>query len=490
MGLKVEINNIKNIDELKFEFPLSRGLYAITGENGCGKSTLVACASTLFYHDSEWFNNFFGQTSEGAFIHFSLNDKYYHWDKKEKWEWKGKSKLGIKGFFEGSLIFGTRFKDTSYEKIKGLNEVNISKLNQAPEFVRRNLGLILHGNENYYKELRKLSKRFYKFDGDLFFYQQGEKWISQFHMSTGENLLISLLNSLYLRISKLKEHNLLFIDEIEIALHPAALRRLISFLKDLVKKNNLAVYFSTHSIELISSIIPQNIFYLERYNGDAIEIINPCYPAFAARNLYVHAGYDDIILVEDDLAKCIVDKILVDKELIGQRLILVQPVGGFKEVIRLASDASKYNFLGLQSSISVILDADVQKEACAFIINNAIHLSNKINFLPIESLEKYLLKRIVTNIDTVLYKKLNSYVFRVTDLNTIVQNYKINEDSLADKQKDRNGKRLFSALLEEMAKREISRQNLIDIVVEHIFTAEKTNVDKMVDILKTQLKLN
>ena len=487
MGLSVKIHDIKNIRELEFELPLDKGLYAITGENGCGKSTLVACASTLFYHDNEWIDNFFGQTTDGAYIHFTIGQKFYRWEKKGNWRWKGRGDFEIKGFFEGSLIFGTRFKDTSYEKIKELDAVNVADLNQAPEFVRRNLGLILHGDDNHYKELRKLSKRKYKFDGDLFFYLYGEKWISQFHMSTGENLLISLLNSLYHRIKKLKEHNILFIDEIEIALHPAALRRLISFLNDLVKTNNIAIYFSTHSIELISSITAQNIFYVERYVDGTIDIINPCYPAFASRNLYVHAGYDDIILVEDDLAKCVVEKILKEQNLIDQRLVLVQPVGGFKEVIRLANDASKYNFLGVQSSIAVILDADVKSEALAFVQNNAVHLSNKINFLPIESLEKYLLKRIITEVDTSLYRKLNSYVFRVTDLNEIVKVYRKSEEPLLEKNKDKNGKRLFSAMQEEMTRRNISRRDLIDIVVEHIFVAEHDNVTKMLETLRVQL---
>jgi hypothetical protein len=35
-----------------------------------------------------------------------------------------------------------------------------------------------------------------RFDGDIFYYQKGLKRVSQFHMSTGENLLFSILNSI------------------------------------------------------------------------------------------------------------------------------------------------------------------------------------------------------------------------------------------------------------------------------------------------------
>lgn len=41
------IDNVKCINHLTFHFPLEKGLYAITGKNASGKSTLVAYASTV-----------------------------------------------------------------------------------------------------------------------------------------------------------------------------------------------------------------------------------------------------------------------------------------------------------------------------------------------------------------------------------------------------------------------------------------------------------
>ena len=40
MNLDMKITNIKSIKELEFSFPLDMGIYAITGENGSGKSTI------------------------------------------------------------------------------------------------------------------------------------------------------------------------------------------------------------------------------------------------------------------------------------------------------------------------------------------------------------------------------------------------------------------------------------------------------------------
>lgn len=111
MNLEMKIKNIKGISELDFAFPLESGIYAITGENGSGKSTLISCASTVFYDMP--MNEYFGRPL-GASIEFSLDGTA------RKWKCDGKSwsqdssfpKMKINGFYEGSIIFGNRFKDT------------------------------------------------------------------------------------------------------------------------------------------------------------------------------------------------------------------------------------------------------------------------------------------------------------------------------------------------------------------------------------------
>lgn len=50
MKLKMHISKIKCIRDLTIELSIERGLYAITGQNGSGKSTIVACASSVFFN--------------------------------------------------------------------------------------------------------------------------------------------------------------------------------------------------------------------------------------------------------------------------------------------------------------------------------------------------------------------------------------------------------------------------------------------------------
>lgn len=370
MKLEIDIHKIKCIDDFKIELPIDKGLYAITGQNGSGKSTIAASASSVFFNLP--MKQYFGKTDDDASITFKLGNSERVW-KQEKGAWKKSSSgpsMNIKGFFEGSLIFGNRFKDMTYDKISSLESINQDKLIEANDFIRTNLGVILQGDENYYEKLWMVSNHYDKFKGSIFFYEKNGKRISQFHMSTGENLLVSILNSLFIRNNdraNLSKPCILFLDEIELALHPSSLKRLIHFLEDMASWYNYAIYFSTHSIELVGAIKPSNIFYIERHADNTIEAINPCYPAYATRILYDHSGYDKVILVEDDLAKAIVDRILRDNHLLNSKLVHVLPCGGYTNVIDLAHDVVRFNLLGRKASVSIVLDGDVKEKANKYI---------------------------------------------------------------------------------------------------------------------------
>lgn len=108
MKLNISINKIKSIKNLNISLPIEKGLYAITGQNGSGKSTVVTCASSVFF--TMPMNDYFGKTDEDARIDFELNGSKRAWFK-ENTNWKKYSdgKMSIKGFYEGSLIFGNRF---------------------------------------------------------------------------------------------------------------------------------------------------------------------------------------------------------------------------------------------------------------------------------------------------------------------------------------------------------------------------------------------
>lgn len=485
MRLNIKIHKIKCIEDFEIDLPVERGLYAITGQNGSGKSTIAACASSVFFNVP--MKQYFGITDPDASITFQLGDSRRIW-KLFNGRWQKFSEgpsMNIKGFFEGSLIFGNRFKDMTYDNINSLESIKQDRLISASEFIRHNLGLILQGDENFYEKLWMVSNHYDKFKGSIFYYEKNGKRISQFHMSTGENLLVSILNSLYIRNNdraNLSKPCFLFLDEIELALHPASLKRLLQFLEDMSERYNYAVYFSTHSIELVGCIKPSNIFYIERHADNTIEKINPCYPAYATRILYDHSGYDKVILVEDDLAKSIIARLLREKQLMNSKLVHVLPCGGFTNVIDLANDVVRFNLLGRKASVCVILDGDVKEQAQNYLQSRKISNNIPINYLPIPSLEKFLKLKLVDKVDHKLFRELNDYIFHGNSLDDIVDNY------VKQKINDKDGKKLYAAVEEELIRLRESRDTLIEFIVKYLFDYNDESLSKLVVFLTKQMQ--
>ena len=276
----------------------------------------------------------------------------------------------------------------------------------------------------------------------------------------------------------------MFLDEIELALHPSSLKRLITFLRGMSNRYNYAIYFSTHSIELISGISPDNIFFVNRHADDSLEVLNPCYPAYATRILYdYHMGYDFIIMVEDDLAKEIIYRLLKKYSLFTNTLIHVLPCGGYTNVIDLAQEVVNSNLVAKPSSIFIVLDGDVESEAQNYILKNEISNNIPLNFLPIESLEKYLKNRLVDNVDHRLFRLLNDNVFHQIRLHQIVNDYR----SSAAYQNDRNGKKLYSIIDTELRARNKNRAEIVEMIVEYLINNDQVKMEKIVTFLRDSL---
>lgn len=485
------INKIKSINSLEIDLPIDKGLYAITGQNGSGKSTVVTCASSVFFNMK--MHEYFGITEPDSSIKFELGSAKRSWFKLPDGRWRKSSdgRMNIKGFYEGSIIFGNRFRNTNYQLLKRLDRIDDSILKVAPDFIRQNLGKILHNNPEFYDKLLSINNADagpnINFTGDIFYYQKSGKRVSQFHMSTGENLLISVLNSINIRNSdraNLNKPCILFLDEIELALHPSSLKRLLAFLKQISIEYNYAIYFSTHSIELISNITPENIFFIERHADNSIEVLNPCYPAYATRILYDHSGYDTIILVEDDLAKEIIQRLLRKHSLLTNKLVHVLPCGGFTNVIDLSKEVVNSNLVGKTSTISIILDGDVKTDAENYIRKNGIYNNIPVDYLPIESLEKFLKQSLVDSVDHKYFRLLNDYIFHQKSLTEIVEEYKANVDI----QKDKNGKKFYKRIDSELRERGKTRNDIIEMSVDYLLENRPTEMVGIVDFLKNKLK--
>lgn len=494
MNLKMNIHNVKCIKDLEFTFPLESGIYAITGENGSGKSTLISCASTVFYQMS--MNDYFGRPADAS-IEFYMDGATRNWTcNGSKWTASSsRERMKLNGFYEGSIIFGNRFKDTKFSVIRLLDSLKLGQeeIFPASEFVRENLGRILHNDAAHFQKLYILNRNTAKehgLSGAPYFYEtlKGDL-ISQARMSTGENLLISILHSIeILRNKRLNNTDgrpcIVFLDEIELALHASALRRLVIFLKEVSAELSLAIFFSTHSIELLREIKPQNIYYLSYNVDDSISVTNPCYPAYATRNLYSDDGYgnDMVILVEDDLAKIMIEKLLIEKALAKNVRIKVLPTGGWTNVLIMAYDIIASNLLMKGTRLAIILDRDIKGSVPNFLKSHKECRNLNVDYLPIESLEKYLRKNLYLSVNRELHDILNTYVFQKKPLDVILREYKQKNEK-----EDSDGKILYGYLYNELRSLRKDREDLIELVVKFILEYEQDNVEELTSYLSNKL---
>ena len=491
MNIRLTINKVKNINHAEFELSMESGLYSFVGGNGCGKSTLMLALSLMVKTSSAHMLAPYDISIDST-IDIETDNNSDHWFYKNgklttgKFSYvkghgnvKGHNALiasaHIDGFYEGSIFYGCRFDDFDCIDKFMANKNFEDYLTPADDFVSETLGYILHNNKKYYRTLKKIRSRHdaeaLGFKGVPYFLGCGHNTISQFRMSSGESMLISLvdfINNLVIKNTRTKNKKLLFlIDEVELALHPSAIDRLVLFLEDLIKTSTseLIIYFSTHSAELIHRLDPRNIYLLENDNGN-LSATNPCYPNYAVRNLYVPNGFDFLLLVEDELAKALVDKAIRINKLSESKLCCILPSGGCTQMLKLHYDMVTYNTLGVGKKIVSIYDGDAKDE-----INSKTDYKFLPKcFLPIPSIEKFLKEKCVINKDKMFIKLLGDKYFNQRSLEDIIADY--NNDIRTSRSKDSDGKNFYKVILSNLFKIGISERDFIKYLCDDIYEYE------------------
>ncbi len=485
MEIQVEIKNIKNVKSFNYKFEFENGIYAIVGENAVGKSTVMSAIASTVYPNTLIR---LGETEieKDSMVFVKCNGKYDKWYYSEEFRTlkSTKPRVVFNGIYEGSVFSGTRFQDmTNIDKLILENPDFINEFVPARENLKNAMSYILKNTENKYAELYKLksmdSARKYNLINMPYFYKlPNGKFISKYKMSSGECMLISLLNFINstaldpnVNTNKRKvcdERMFIFIDEVELALHPSSIIRLVEYLNKKMENNKLTVLFSTHSTELIKLISPNNIFLLENVNGN-VEVINPCYPQYAIRSLYDHDGNDCTILVEDKLAVEIVKKSIEDFRIKNNLLINFLPIGGWESTLQLQHYIARNHILGKDKFVFSILDGDVKDEA----VKRTDYKDLKKLFLPINSIEKYLYLKLIKEKDSSFYRKLGNKIFTLESLDSIVKNFILNGEG----DNDTSGKSLYKHLCYKAQQLDLNKENFAKLVCEIIIEYE--NFEKL-----------
>lgn len=464
--IRIQIENIKSIKKASIELPLEKGLYGLVGSNGCGKSTILLLMAQLL--SRQWWGGMKKEdcdpdTSRVVFILEKQKDTWTFNVKRKRWEVQpSKGNIHLNGMYEGSLFYGTRFSDSRIiDEMLDSGRLKSVDIVSADDYVKDKLSFILHGDYEHYRDLKRVKNkdvtRSLGIRNTPYFNQVNSNLISQYRMSSGECMLISLLHFIYNSIERRSlpsdQKILMLIDEIELALHPIAVSRLIDLLNELLQNHhNLIIFLTSHSPEVIRKISPSNLYKVENQNG-IVSLQSNCYPSYLIRDVYSHDGFDFLLLVEDELARNIVEKIILKNNLRRGKLLHVVPVGGWNNVLTLHKELLRWNVLGVKKQIVSVLDGDVET-----IVNSDVNYSTlKKMFLPIFSIEKYLYQQAIAKPDPQFIQIISDKYFTIKSLWELVKEYKTrypNEPSQADK-------KFYFRLKKDLEERNISEDYFV-----------------------------
>lgn len=394
------IRGLENF-EIRFSYPIT----VIVGENGSGKSTVLALASCAFHNNTSFcpmsllsntkkqrcyytYSDFFAFTSEerGILADVKITSTFLS-DKKTsdtrsktpKGKWKdydtrpkrAVSFLGINRILPPSESQTYRH----YSGYFGENLLSKEKGQELAGYMNRIFG-------RDYTEITQVKHRKYRLYGCI----RKTGSYTGFNMGAGENAVLQLL----FEIMNSGKGALIVVDEIELGLHVQAQKQLMEILKELCKKNNTQIICSSHSATILSSVPHDGRIMLKSKNGNVVVDYNiPVEVAVSELSGEVKA--EKAIFVEDEIAKMFIETILPNNI---RRRVQVMVQGSADSSMRYAMAThlreEKKDFLAVmdgdkrQKKNEIIKYIVGSLNDCKSISSDSIKclLDNSISFLP------------------------------------------------------------------------------------------------------------
>ncbi|MFW3174047.1 hypothetical protein EX530_05030 [Xanthomonas phaseoli] len=159
-----------------------------------------------------------------------------------------------------------------------------------------------------YEEARWIRHRLFKGDGGLsIVFKTRHGRYSEAFAGSGEVAVASCV----VQVLAAAPGTLVLLDEPEVSLHPGAQERLLAFLSKMARTRQLQVVFSTHSPHLVTALPSDAIKAFHQLNDGRFVVLDSTHPYAAFRRLGAVGGGEVRILVEDKLAKSVVQQALL-----------------------------------------------------------------------------------------------------------------------------------------------------------------------------------
>lgn len=367
----IEICNLRNIERLRFIIP-DRGVSLLTAGNGAGKTSLLACLRRIGYPNA--FPVHFPSSLKSARLDNHSNGTVtYHINGEEvEYAYRGarwtprprrNSSLFDKlGYSEVAYIGATADRITPRPE-----DFEPHLVRAAPKAIVDGANLIFDTSKFGMLRTINLARGVGNEAFVLAIAGTPLTYHSEQHFSLGELCVLKLLRLL----KDVNNNSMIIIDELEMALHPRAQVKLLSYLEDQARLKHLTIIFSTHSVTLLKTIHRSQIIYLERSDDGETRPIYCCYPTYAIGNIASdeEALPDVLLYVEDVLARDVLtafferfadDKFPDPNQRPSAKII---PIGGFDQVVSFLE--RNRSVLPPQVKQKAVLDEDVSSETLA-----------------------------------------------------------------------------------------------------------------------------
>lgn len=368
----IVIKNLKHIHELTFEMP-GRGVHVLTGGNGAGKTSLLACLRRIgqphafAYHFAASVHSKALDNFENARISYTvgLQTVTYAYGG-ERWVPRPRSlNRLIDNFGYPSVYYVGATADRITPRPEDFKPQRVA---QVAKEIRDTANKIFDTKK--FDNLRTINLK--RGSGNSAFLMQsmpppGAKYYSERNFSLGELCILKLIRDLM----NCAVGSLVLIDELELALHPKAQILLLEYLTEMSIKKQLTIIFSTHSVSLLKQVPHQNILFLENVNG-IVRAVKGCFPTYALGNIAFdeERAPDRVLYVEDLAATHLVEalvKLCINlkyrSEAVQYPTVLVAPIGPFISVVRFLPRSR--SLLPNSTKSYAVLDGDVRTETLA-----------------------------------------------------------------------------------------------------------------------------
>ncbi len=349
---EIYIEKTRHLEDIRLRFETN--LTCISGENGTGKSTilaLIACMHSrkseghrdneyFFFKDGEYFtmSTFMKKTVYDEFgsdwkVHYTV---LTHSEEGEMGE-DGKRRFTRSTRYDPS--YGWRFENKRRfrrplfywrwkDNIPALENPSIAKrlanfdLTQDSDYITRLQESLRYVFDDHTIEIDSFSET----DSNPF--RTVFKWSdhSTYNTASGRDKAIRLLALLH----RVKDESIVLIDEFETGLHPKIQVSLLNEIRKIAKAKRLQVIFTTHSRDVVSATLPEERIHLKNI-GDGVEVY---------RSPMVDFIFSDIsdtkisVFCEDEVAAIWLEEMV---KITGRRRLLSNvrfvPIGSCSEVL-------------------------------------------------------------------------------------------------------------------------------------------------------------